>query len=212
MSLSKIGVRKFTHQEDPSHFTKITESLALTFQDDYNYSRFVPNDEERARRLIPIKKIILTLGKRYGFIDVTSDLRGVSVWFDSQTGKRTNWRILRSGFLGQLPKAGLKFTYRMLKYYDSLSHVLEKKYASFHHVYLSFIGVHPEFQKNGYGSNLLKPMLAYADRHKLPCYLECPKTGLIPFYSKFGFQLIESAHLEHPFDDCVLHVMVRNIS
>ena len=206
--MSQISVQ--TYEDNCNNFKIVSKTLAIAFQDDYNYIRFIPDDDERARRLLPTKEIIINLGKRYGFIDVTSDLNGVSVWFDSDTGKRTNLRMIRSGLINKLPKIGLKFTNIMLKYYDSLSHTLEKKYASFHHVYLSFIGVRPEFQSRGYGAKLLQPMLKYADEHKLPCYLEAPKFKLIEYYSKFGFQLKESASVAKPYDDCFLHVMVRD--
>ena len=95
--MSQISVQ--TYEDNCNNFKIVSKTLAIAFQDDYNYIRFIPDDDERARRLLPTKEIIINLGKRYGFIDVTSDLNGVSVWFDSDTGKRTNLRMIRSGLI-----------------------------------------------------------------------------------------------------------------
>ncbi len=58
------------------------------------------------------------------------------------------------------------------------------------HWYLAFVGVEPNLQRAGVGTLLLAPVLALADRDRVPCYLETPFPGTHGFYRRLGFQLV----------------------
>lgn len=60
------------------------------------------------------------------------------------------------------------------------------------HWYLPVIGVDPLRQDKGYGSALLAHGLAVCDRSHIAAYLEATKPGNIPFYKRFGFEVVKT--------------------
>jgi GNAT superfamily N-acetyltransferase len=65
----------------------------------------------------------------------------------------------------------------------------------------------PMQQGQGIGSALLQPVLARADAHRLPCYLETGVARNVPFYERHGFQVVAEGIL--PRGGPPLWAMVR---
>jgi ribosomal protein S18 acetylase RimI-like enzyme len=75
---------------------------------------------------------------------------------------------------------------------DDLFAMLEQMGASHPakpHWYLPLIGVDPGFQRRGFGSALLAPMLAAFDREQVAAYLEASSAASIPLYERHGFTI-----------------------
>jgi len=58
------------------------------------------------------------------------------------------------------------------------------------HWYLPLIGVDPIEQGRGCGSALLRNGLARCDADRLPAYLESTNPRNVPFYERFGFEVV----------------------
>ena len=58
------------------------------------------------------------------------------------------------------------------------------------HWYLALLGVDPDHAGKGIGSALLEPVLAEADKDRLPCYLETAEKSNLAFYEKHGFEVL----------------------
>jgi ribosomal protein S18 acetylase RimI-like enzyme len=58
------------------------------------------------------------------------------------------------------------------------------------HWYLPMIGVLPEHQGKGYGSQLLSHALAVADQSHLPAFLEATTTDSRRLYERHGFEVV----------------------
>ena len=58
------------------------------------------------------------------------------------------------------------------------------------HYYLEYLGVEPEQQGMGLGSAILRHLTGRADEEKVGCYLENANPRNLPFYQRFGFQII----------------------
>ena len=58
------------------------------------------------------------------------------------------------------------------------------------HWYLPQIGVDPSAQGKGLGAELMRHALARCDRERAPAYLEASKPQNVPFYQRFGFEVI----------------------
>ena len=56
--------------------------------------------------------------------------------------------------------------------------------------YLWFLGVEPEHQGRGLGSELLRSFTAKADSEQQPCYLETDRERNVGFYQRHGFELL----------------------
>ena len=64
-------------------------------------------------------------------------------------------------------------------------------------VYLWFIGVEPDYQHRGIGSELLAEVIADASRRKLPVYLETSTLKNLPWYKRFGFEIYDQLVLDY---------------
>ena len=77
---------------------------------------------------------------------------------------------------------------------DEVSSLLEKT-SQFHphdpHWYLGILGVEPNQQKKGYGSALIKQVLALCDRDHQIAYLESSNPANNKFYEQHGFEIID---------------------
>ncbi len=62
-------------------------------------------------------------------------------------------------------------------------------YAYFHQ---AMLGVHPTYQNQGVGSNLIQPVLAEADRQNMQCYLETSTAAAVRFYQRHSFKVVET--------------------
>jgi GNAT superfamily N-acetyltransferase len=79
------------------------------------------------------------------------------------------------------------------KHLDDLLSTFEKMDQSHPkeaHWYLPQIGVDPNAQGKGIGAKLMSYALDRCDREQAPAYLEASKPQNIPFYLRFGFEVI----------------------
>jgi GNAT superfamily N-acetyltransferase len=74
---------------------------------------------------------------------------------------------------------------------------MEARHPREPHLYLAVVGVRPELQGQGYGTALLQPGLAHADRLGLPAYLESSNIRNVPLYERHGFQVTAEIQLPH---------------
>ena len=79
---------------------------------------------------------------------------------------------------GRLPRAAYGFG------------IIERAHPPEPHWYLSVIGVAPDLQRKGFGGALLNPMLERADREHMLTYLETFRPENVPYYERFGFQVV----------------------
>jgi GNAT superfamily N-acetyltransferase len=67
---------------------------------------------------------------------------------------------------------------------------MEKMHPQEPHWYLPQIGVEPNAQGKGLGAELMRHALVRCDEGKAPAYLEASKPENIPFYQRYGFEVI----------------------
>jgi ribosomal protein S18 acetylase RimI-like enzyme len=73
----------------------------------------------------------------------------------------------------------------------ALEGFLKKKKPREPHHYLFAIAARPGAQGKGLGSQLMKEGLKRADADHMPAYLESSKPENVPFYEKYGFEVVE---------------------
>ena len=61
--------------------------------------------------------------------------------------------------------------------------------------YLGVLGVEPDRQGSGVGSALLTSGLCNCDQNKVGTYLETAEPRNLPFYAKFGFDVLSATEL-----------------
>lgn len=84
------------------------------------------------------------------------------------------------------------------------------KMSQFHpvepHWYLALLGVEPTQQRQGYGSNLMKPVLMECDRNAQLVYLESSNPANLLFYEHHGFEVLTTIQIN---DSPPIFPMVR---
>ncbi len=59
------------------------------------------------------------------------------------------------------------------------------------HWYLEVLGVRPDHQRKGLGARLIQPVLERADRDGVDCLLETSDRAKVPYYERFGFEVVD---------------------
>ena len=67
---------------------------------------------------------------------------------------------------------------------------VDKVHPNEPHYYLEYLGVEPEHQGKALGSSIMQYLVSKADEEGVGCYLENANPRNIPFYQRFGFQVI----------------------
>ena len=169
--------------------------LAEVFDDDPVYVYFMPDEDERRNKLYHHFALRLKHCISCGEIYATSpNMEGIAMWFPPDYSKLTLPKILLWGTLSILPalfsSSGRKAISRQMSvnnYFNSL----HSQIIFSNHWFLSSIGVNPRFQKRGYASALLKPMLSKFENENSFCFLDTQKEENIPLYEHFGFKIVK---------------------
>lgn len=124
---------------------------------------------------------------KFGFGLVTDDHSGGALWLPPGVSNNISlWKsmdiaalMFRSGGFGSILR-GMK-----------VGETLQKKHPQEPHYYLHAIGAIQTRQGKGVGGRLMEASLARVDADSMPAYLESSKERNIPFYRRFGFEVIE---------------------
>jgi len=174
---------------DKRQLRPAAEMLTRAFFDDLFIIYWYPDSAERARRVPASFLSPLRYAQRYGLNQTTSpNLEGAAVWFRPEYIDMPFWRLLLSGALRHAFGMGSQASRRIGHFGQQMTEVHHQE-APFPHWFLQIIGVDPEHQGKGYGSRLLREMLARADQEKLPCFLTTNKEQNIGFYEHHGFKV-----------------------
>jgi len=124
---------------------------------------------------------------RHGFCHVNKDSTAGTLWLSP--GKSKDLPTLkRLGMLGSILKhSGPGALKRGL----AIETAMKDKTPKIPHYYLFAIGTLPESQGSGQGSAIMNHALKQIDAEGMPAYLENSKPGNIPFYRRFGFEILE---------------------
>lgn len=79
---------------------------------------------------------------------------------------------------------------------SSTSWPLERAGADEDFIYFISAGVDPDKRGSGAFRRLFEPFLAYADEHRLDCYLDCYTDRLEQLYGHFGFETVERRNID----------------
>ncbi|MGB7406547.1 MAG: GNAT family N-acetyltransferase [Pacificimonas sp.] len=126
----------------------------------------------------------------HGLTVVDEDWGGAAAWTmpDDENVSPPDWRFLwaliKNGALAGLPRMA------------PLTDMMAKGHPDMPHIYLFTIGTLPRVRGSGLGRRLMAPMLAHADAHRLPVYLENSNPANGGFYRSHGFERTEMMYVE----------------
>lgn len=118
----------------------------------------------------------------------TEDLAGAAIWLPP--GHRTS--LLDN--LRLMPHLARFAGWRRLRLVGDAMEELDRRRVAHvpgSHFYLSALGVEPERQGGGIGTELMQPTLAACDERGVPAYLETATARNVLLYERVGFEVVE---------------------
>jgi GNAT superfamily N-acetyltransferase len=164
----------------------LTDMLVRSFADDPVASFMFPGERRRRRGLRAF--FSSQLRRQYlpqGHVYTTDDLSGASLWGSPDLPRNGLRELIQ--LLPAAPYLASAHAHRALQ----LLFEVDGLHPPEPHWYLATLGVEPEWQGKGIGSTLLQATLADVDERGEPAYLESSKERNVPFYARFGFEVIE---------------------
>lgn len=166
----------------------LAKVLARAFYDDPVMRYMQPDDSARARALPPMFAALT----RHHFMsrggsDVAAGggvIGAATLWDPPGQRKSSRWEGLR-----MMPTLAWHFRSRA-EQTQALGRAMEEAHPEEPHWYLMVIGSDPAVRGKGFGQALMRSRLDRCDGERAPAYLEASKEELIPYYNRFGFDLI----------------------
>ena len=165
------------------------ETLSRAFEGDPMTSYLFPSETDKQERLRSVYRVELRYAFRHGVVEIIGEGKAVALWLGPGRIKGEFRAMMGSGALLAPWRLGLKATWRGIVLLTSIQE-LHSSSVSGPHWYLRGLGVHPQHQGQGWGSELVRHGLTRAQSRNLPCYLETTNQRNIAFYQRHGFRLV----------------------
>lgn len=165
---------------------QLTAVMARAFDDDPIANWFAAQDKRRARRIYDFMDVAYRITSPGGELYTTDALQGAAYW--SPPGK---WKMGMLQQLMLLPAIVRTATWRRVPAVMGGLNAIEKKHPHEPHYYLLALGVEPDLQGHGIGTQLMAPVLERCDKERVSAYLESSKERNVPLYERNGFKVTE---------------------
>jgi ribosomal protein S18 acetylase RimI-like enzyme len=176
------GVRAANAGDIPA----LATSLARAFATD-PVQRWIVPVHNRQRRMAELFHHLLGMELEVGRVDTTPDGVAAAIW--AAPGR---WRLDERA-ARPLAEASERILGANLVRSVRLAQVMEANHPDDRlHWYLATLGTHPDWQRRGIGTRVLRPVLARCDEEGVPAYLESSKEQNVPYYRRHGFEVTAS--------------------
>jgi GNAT superfamily N-acetyltransferase len=180
-------VRKASPEDVPP----LAEALARAFHDDPGWSHLLPDPGDRTERLrIFFEAELHGLALPLGLVWTTEEVVGGAVWMPP--GK---WRVPVGATIREVAPMLKVFGRRIPLALRSRLRMEGHHPRQPPHWYLAFMGVAPESQGRGIGTELLRPALATQEADGAPAYLEASTPRSRALYQRNGFAVTGELNL-----------------
>ncbi len=182
-----VKVRKATRADVPA----LEDVLTRAFESDPLMSWIVRQDEARLVHLKSYMSFALRVATMpYGDVYTTGGLHGAALW--SPPGK---WKLGPLQQLRGLPGLARGIGLRRVPTVIPALNVIHRLHPQQSHYYLGVLGVDPDYQGLGIGTQLMAPVLQRCDRGGIPAYLESSRHQNVPLYEANGFHVVNEVDL-----------------
>ncbi len=195
-SLYKLGVQDIE---------KSADSMVGAFSD-YPMFQHILGDKSNHESMMLCLKFLIKYSTLYAEAYATSrESEGIILLSDYENYRFGLIRSIRSGLL-PLMKIGSDVGKRFNEL-DSFTQKIHKRLMKENHQYIILLGVNPDWQGQGYGKKLMRPVLELAQEKGQSCYLETHGEKNVAFYNKLGFKVVSEDLM--PGTDIVQYAMVK---
>lgn len=195
-----------SHKIDDSQIDEIAQLLAIAFENGSGLSQICKaQGQELNRRLYVLFRIMLAIqaAAHRSVLTVTPGTRVAGVAVIQEPENQVPLKVQICGFL----QVNLSISPAVAWQLWQSIRILERYHPPEPHHYLMFLGVHPEFQRQGYGRALLDELHARSEVHprSTGVYLETANPKNVEFYQYFGYHLLAQV----PIRDVKNYIMFR---
>jgi hypothetical protein len=166
----------------------VTEVLTQAFHNEPRVAYLLPEEVARRSVLPWFFRAIARASQLCGKLYTTASPDAGILWV-SPGRQSTFARVLRTEMQTancNVPQAALR---RWINLWTQMERV-HRRLANRPHWYLAALGARSLTTAKAVSDVLLAPVLARADRDRLPCYVEVFHESLLPFYGEYGFQIV----------------------
>jgi ribosomal protein S18 acetylase RimI-like enzyme len=190
-------IRRATRADIPY----LANTLAAAFSD-YPWTRWTVPADDHIRRLEAIFTLDLTeIGLVHDEVWTTDDCNAVAVWIPPTHLQRATVDWERHG------KASALLLGDRLMIADEADALIAPHRPAEPSWYLATTGVHPDHQRKGLGTAVLRPVLDRCDAERVPCLTETSSLDNVSFYQRLGFEV--TAKVAMPDNGPAVWVMRR---
>jgi ribosomal protein S18 acetylase RimI-like enzyme len=184
---SDLGVRKATGADLPA----VVETLTAAFFDDQFFVWWVPDPWRRRQLLPPYFEITVDLNHPHGEIYTAAPVpAAAAVWIPPEhqpVGEAAG------EMLAAYAEAADETAERLVTAFT----LMDEVHPTQPHAYLFLLGTRPPWQNQGLGSALLREVLEWCDRDRIPAYLEASSAANQRLYQRHGFEVTGEIVLPH---------------
>lgn len=159
----------------------LVNSIVLAFSSDPIVRWMYPNQEQYQKHFPNFVKTFASRAFDHNTVYCTPDYAGGAFWFLPQIEPDTDAVI---ELIQQTVSEAIQEDVFTL--FEQTSHFHPQQ----SYWYLGILGIKPSQQNKGYGSALIKQVLAHCDRHSQLAYLESSNPANLPFYQRHGFEIM----------------------
>lgn len=174
-----------SHTIRPMHDRDVSgaaETLAAAFQDDPVFSWCVPTASRRAAILPGFFGLAIDAVLPGGEATVVADGRAAALWVPPSTPAVPDPDAFANA-VADLLGDDVDRTFALME-------MLDEHHPTEPHRFLWFVGTRPAAQGQGYGSALLREMLAIGDAEGTATYLDATSESNRRLYERHGFEVV----------------------
>lgn len=194
-NVSPVSILLKPESVSEEQIIKMSEVLGEAFLTYPLLSYAFPDPGIRKKKSKYFTEVMVRYGLKFGGIWVSSmNFEGINIVLPPEETFMTNYKILQCGMIKAILKIGLSASVRFLTYSDKLE-AIHHKDAPYPHYFILMIGVHPNYQKQGFARRLMSPLIKKADETDIPLFLETEKEENVLVYRKLGYEIVNFSHI-----------------
>lgn len=166
----------------------VTATLARAFVEDPVFRYLIPHDDDLGRSQLAFRMLGLNAFEQ-GIVLHTPDHAAAAYW-----ATPGHWKMPWSNVLRTLPLTLRAYRTRMFRALAFLSKI-EAIHPTDPHYYLEVLGTDPAHRGRGLAASIMEHVLGRADSEGVGAYLESSRDLNVPYYRRFGFEVVEEIRI-----------------
>ena len=177
---------------DENQKSLVVDILAKSFDDNKSVNYVVKQDGERQMRIRRLMDYSFNICNAFGDVWISDNDKACALVLYPDR-KRTSLNSILWDAKLALSVIGLNRVGQTLSRESKIKSLHPKEKFS----YLWFIGVSPELQNHGKGSQLLKEIIYNSEKQGHSIYLETSVDRNLPWYKKHGFEIFQTLDISY---------------